>query len=123
VVRQPSSCRLKQFLGLQQRSGAAADRGARGIDDPVEPLHFLVEQQADPVMQVRAPRSRSGPAPNSVVSRRCGTVPGPSAEAVPAAPFPSMLIVSTSASDSSSKETTRATDRLVTLSARTSCIT
>jgi hypothetical protein len=65
---------------------------------------------------------------SSEVSRRCGTLPGLSPPGLSLAgasgdASPSRLIVSTRASDSSSNDTTRATDRFVTFSARTSCIT
>ena len=71
-----------------------------------------------------APISRSGPAPNSEVSRqlrdRPGTL-GPGCRPAPAGrAWPTL---STVASESSSKDITRAIDRLVTLSAWTSRIT
>src|SRR5215831_13845099 len=68
---------------------------------------------------VRAAMSRNGPAPNSEVSSR----PGTAAVLVSSSPEPSRPIISTVASESSSRDTALEMDRLVTFSACTRCVT
>src|SRR5262249_22748699 len=69
--------------------------------------------------RIRAMMSRSGPAPNSDVSRRRGTVAVPVSSSLD----PSRLTMSTVASASSSRDTALAMERLVTFSACTRRVT